>query len=669
MSTTDATPEQPVEPGVAAPRALSIEDFEAPLTREERRAIAGRLGPLLIGAGILGLGTIYTLHWPGRAVIGDSLKAIAAIIVSIPILRRGVAGFLSKDARDLTEQLVSVAILAAMAVGDFLTATLVPLFLELGHLFEERSSRGARAAIDGIAKLSAQKANRWTESGEREVDPSELREGDQVVVRPGEVIPVDGEVVTGHSSVDQAPITGESVYEDVGPDDKVYSGTINLGGVLRVRATQIGQASVIGRVLEVLRRVEASKTPVLRLLERYAGVYLPLVLSIAAVTLFLTGELDRAVAVLIVSCPCALVLAGPAAMVVAMTASTKRSVLIKSASFLETVADVDTLILDKTGTVTVGALSLDQVHTFGDLSEDEVLAAAARCGHGSTHPVSRAVVEAARTRGVTFQGAEDSSEVPGKGVEARGDDGVWRLGRHAWLAECGVGASFDAPVPGPGVWVARDGELLGYLSLIDRPRREAAAALERTRGLGIDRIVLLTGDREEVAREVARELGFDAYVAEVLPEQKLDVVREEQAAGRKVMMVGDGVNDALALSGADVGVAIGARINEVALGGADVALMSADLERLPLMMRLAERTRATVVQNAMIGTLFSVGMVALASAGVISALVGAVLHNAGAVFVIANSSRLLASLDGEVDDLDGDPPVPEPTLDALPVPA
>jgi len=637
------------QPGDNAPRALGLEDFEAPLTREERRAIAGQLGPLLAGAGLLGLAVALGMHFPGQAQLAEMLKALAAAIVSIPILRRGLAGFLSRQATDLTEQLVSLAILAAMATGDFVTATLVPLFLELGHLFEERSSRGARAAIDGIRKLSAQRATRWAEDGEHEVDPGELREDDRVVVRPGEVIPVDGEVEQGHSSVDQAPITGESAYEDVGPGDAVYSGTINLGGLLRVRATRVGQESIIGRVLEVLRKVEASKLPVLRLLERYAGVYLPVVLSVAGVTLFLTGELERAVAVLIVSCPCALVLAGPAAMVVAMTASTRRSVLIKSASFLETVADVDTLVLDKTGTVTMGALSLDRVHTLGGASEAEVLAAAARCGHGSVHPVSKAVVAAARLDGVAYDEPQACREVPGKGVEVDGPGGTLRLGRAAWLAEEGVGGDLNHPVSGPGVWIARGDAPLGYLSLVDRPRQEAAAALEHTRALGIDRLVLLTGDREEVAREVGAELGFDAYVAEVLPEEKLDVVREEQAAGRRVMMVGDGVNDALALSGADVGVAIGARINEVALGGADVALMSGDLERLPLMMRLAERTRATVVQNAVIGTLFSVGMVALASAGVISALVGAVLHNAGAVFVIANSSRLLADLGDEVE--------------------
>jgi len=626
-------------------RPLSSEDYEAPLTREERRRIVWQLGPLLAGAGILALGAVWGALIPGQAEVARGIQAVAALVVGLPILRRGLAGFLAREPRDLTEQLVSLAILAAMAAGSFVTATLVPLFLELGHLFEERSSRGARAAIEGIRRLSAQRATRWVNGAEHEIEPGDLTVGDQVVVRPGEVIPVDGRVVHGHSSVDQAPITGESVYEDVEPGSQVFSGTVNLGGLLRVRATQVGHASVIGRVLEVLRRVELSKTPVLRLLERYARVYLPLVLSIAAVTLFVSSELDRAIAVLIVACPCALVLAGPAAIVVAMTAATRRSILIKSASFLETMATVDTLVLDKTGTVTMGALSVGEVHPRNGYSEEEVLVAAARCGHGSLHPVSRAAVEAADARELEYERPERTEEVPGKGVVVADEELPLRLGRGEWLEDQGVAGLEAAPSPGPGVWVARGGELVGYISLVDRPREEAVQALEHTRMLGIERLVLLTGDREEVAREVAQDLGFDAYVAEVLPEEKLDVVREEQAAGRTVMMVGDGINDALALSGSDVGVAVGARMNEVALGGADVALLTDDLGRLPLMMRLAELTRSLVLQNALIGTLFSVAMVALASAGIVSALAGALLHNAGAVFVIANSSRLLIAMD------------------------
>lgn len=620
----------------------SAADYEDPLTAEERRSIGFRLGPLLAGVGLLALGALHRALFPGQEAIASAMQALAAVLVSIPIFKKGIQGFLARPPRDLTEQLVALAILAAMATGDFVTATLVPLFLELGHLFEERSSRGARAAIEGIRNLSARKATRIVDAEEHEVAPEEIEVGDEVLVRPGEIVPVDGTVLSGRSSVDQAPITGESLYEDVEPGKPVYSGTVNLDGLLRVEATGVGGQSVLGRVLSLLNEVEASKTPVLRLLERYAAVYLPIVLAVAGMTLFVTGELDRAITVLIVSCPCALVLAGPAAMVAAMTASTRLSMLIKSPGFLETVADIDTLILDKTGTVTTGALSLKEITTVeGGPSRESVLRAAAICGFSSLHPVSRAAVGSAERLGIQYDQAESAKEIPGEGVEARTDGSVYRLGRQSWLESRGLDFSSHVGISGPGAWVAKDDRVLGFLSLADRPREEAREALDATRRLGIRRTVLLTGDRKEVARGVAEELGFDDVVAEVLPEQKLDIVRAEQGGGHKVMMVGDGVNDALALSGADVGVAVGVRISEVALGGADVALATPDLGRIPMMLRLAEFTRWIVILNALLGTGFSVLMMALASTGVIDPLVGALLHNAGSLFVILNSSRIL----------------------------
>lgn len=647
--TENVPAEEPVvEPASAAPSCveeLTSADYEVPLTEDEQREIAFQLGPLLAGAGLLGLGFVFGLLYPDQKTIAAAIQAVAALIVSFPIFQEGVRGFLANPPVDLTEQLVTLAILAAMAQGDFTTATLVPLFLELGHLFEERSSRGARAAIDGIRKLHATKATKWLGGAEREVDPDELQQGDRVVVRPGEVIPVDGEVEHGYSSVDQAPITGESVYEDVEPGSRVFSGTVNLGGLIRVRATDVGGRSVLGRVLNLLKQVEESKTPALRLLEKYAGVYLPIVLTVAAVTLFVTTELDRAITVLIVACPCALVIAGPAAMVAAMTASTRQNILIKSASFLEMVADVDTLVLDKTGTVTAGMLSIERVRPVGGAHEEEVLRAAATCGHGSLHPVSRAVVDEAKHRGVEGLEASEIHEEPGEGVVAKTAYGTFRLGRASWLERNGLVVREDGADAGPGAWVARDREVLGHISLVDRPRAGAKEALLETRRLGIEQLVLLTGDKEDVARSVSEELEFDRYVAEVLPEQKLDLVREIQDEGRRVMMVGDGVNDALALSGADVGVAVGGRINEVALGGADVALMTVDLDRLPRMMRLADRTRTIVMQNAVIGTGFSILMMGLASGGLVNPLVGALFHNLGSLFVIMNSSRLMRMFD------------------------
>lgn len=628
---------------------LPLDAFQEPLTQLERRSIALRLGPLLAGAGLLALGSIYGALQPDQIAVAALVQGLAAVTVSVSVGVRGVRGFLARPTRDLTAQLVTLAVLAAMSVGDFVTATLVPLLMELGQLFEERSSRGARAAIDGIRKLRAHRARRVGPDGEHEVAPEDVREGEQVIVRPGEIVPVDGTVVSGHSSVDQSPITGESVYEEVEPGSNVYAGTVNLGGLLRVRAAGVGSDSIIGRVLSLLRQVEQSKTTAIRLVERCARVYLPAIVAIAAVTLFLTGETRRAIAVLVVACPSALFLAGPVAMVAATTACTRLRILIKSATFLETVADVRTLIFDKTGTVTMGSLTVDDVQTIGNASETDVLLCAAACAHGSLHPISRAVAIEAEARGITPEHAVKVLEEPGNGVLAELESEVCRLGRARWLESLGMSWDRSTVDEGTGAWVARGNRVLGYIKLADRPRKEALEALRETRRLGIDRIILITGDREHVAAEVAAELGFDEYVAEVLPERKLELVRKEQEAGRKVMMVGDGVNDALALAGADVGVAVGARVNEIALGGADVALMTSDLDRLWQLMRIARFTRSLVVQNILLVAAFSALMIALASRGVISPLTGAWLHNIDALFVILNSSRILrfAELVGE----------------------
>jgi P-type E1-E2 ATPase len=331
-------------------------------------------------------------------------------------------------------------------------------------------------------------------------------------------------------------------------------------------------------------------------------------------------------------------------MVAAMATSTRLSILIKNAAFLEEVATVDTLILDKTGTLTEGTQAVDEVHPV-TCDEDTLLRWASAAAHGSLHPASRAIVVAASDRGLVVPASAEIREHPGLGVTARVGEHTVRVGRGSWLAELGLHVPQTSKRA--GAWVALDDEVLGFVSLFDHARAEAKAAIDDMRRIGFDRILLLTGDRESVASRIGEELGLDEVVAEVLPEEKLEIVRREQAAGRRVLMVGDGVNDALALSGADVGVTIGDRVNEVALGGADVALLTGDLGRLPLMVDLADRTRRVIVENVALGVTFSIVMLWLATTGWISPLMGALLHNGGAIFVVLNSSRLLRFADEE----------------------
>ena len=622
-------------------QATTSEGVPVALAPEERRRISLRLGTGLAGIGLLGLGTILVRLALGQWQVGELCRGLAALVVGVPTLASGLRGVVTGDTRRATDQLVAIAVLAAAASGDFVTATLIPLFLELGRLFEERSSLGARAAIDGIRALSARQAVRWRHGIEERVDPNSLSAGDEIIVRPGERIAVDGTILDGRAAVDQSAITGESLHEDVGPGSPVFAGTVVLDGLLRIQVRGTGADTVLGRVVQLLAEVELASVPLLRLFERRAGVWLPLVLTLAASTLFFTENLSRAIAVLVVATPTALVVAGPASVVAAMTVATRLRILIKSVDFLERASDVDTLILDKTGTVTVGAPTVTGIQPAEGETEMTLLTVAVACGFGSLHPVSRAVVAEGLSRGIVGTPASELQERPGLGVVAIVDGRQAILGRKELLVDLGIDVGSQEDAGASQVWVAYGGRFIGSLVLRDQPRQEARGALAALRALGIGRFVLLTGDRTEVARKVGEALGMDEVVAEVLPAQKLDVVRAEQAAGRTVMMVGDGVNDAPALGGADVGVAIGAELNEVALGGADAAILGTDLRRLPQLIALADNTRRVIGQNVWLAFGLSLILIVLAAFGVLDPLTGALSQSVAVLAVVANSARIL----------------------------
>lgn len=638
----------------AAPASAQLNrSLEVPLTVSERAKIVIQLGSAMLASGLLCVGLIEKYFGPPELEnIAELIMAVAACVVALPIFWHALLGLLSQDPHAIIDQLVTLATLAALATGDFITATLIPVIMALGHFLEERSILGAQAAIEGLRTLHAHKATLLTPDGERQVDASQLKKGDLLLVRPGEVIAADGEISEGSSAVDQSSITGESVPDDLGPSDNVYAGTVNLTGLIRVRVTRTGSQTALGRVVELLRSAEQSKTPVLKLIERYAGYYVPIILTIAAVVLFVTRDMSRSVAVLIVGCPGALVLAGPTAMIAALAAASRLGILIKNTRFLESLADVDTVVLDKTGTVTLGRLELSSMQPMNGHQEDELLRQAVACAAGSRHPVSRAIVRAAELAGIDVQldGSGDRiEEVSGKGIIATGNGDVKLLGRRDWLIERGVELPENPPHSGPIVWLGRiehtdkgtAAQAVGCILLADRPRPEAKQAIHDLKTLGLERSVLLTGDRQEVAQQIGVSLEMDEIIAEVLPEQKLHTVHAEREAGRSVMVVGDGVNDALALASGDVGVALGAVASDVALQSADVALMTNDLGRLPLCVRLARLTRAAVHQNVLIGAGSSIAFMGVASMGIISPLAGALLHLVGEAFVIGNSARLL----------------------------
>jgi Cd2+/Zn2+-exporting ATPase len=691
------------------------ETMEPALTQKERLNLGWRVGSALAATALLVVGWLYEWAFPDQQDVASLVLFVGALIAGLPVFQAAIRGLRAHTCATeeveapeaahvehdhaghdhaghdhaghdhlVIDRLVSVAVLAAIASGDYSTAILVPLFIAVSHFLEERSVLGAKAAIEGLKHLHARSATLLREDGSEEsVAVAQLRPGDRILVRPGEILPADARVRVGYSAIDQSAVTGEAVPEDVGPGSRVFAGTVNVSGLLEAEVVSVGDQTAMGRVLEMLREAERSQAPITQLLERYAGHYLPFALLVALVTLLVSREVGRTVAVLVASCPCALVLSSSTAMIAALALASRYGILIKSTRFLEVLAEVRTLVLDKTGTVTLGHLDVVAVLPADGVDEDELVGAALSCAQGSRHPISRAIAAAAHQRGLAIAERPSVTEHPGKGVEAWVDGRVVRLGSAAWLgldgqapggearaahgarppgppqharrsgqqeqvpsssqpsAERRAPSAFDAPHVGPVVWVARDGQVLGAVLLADRPRPEAQAALIALRGLGITRMVLLTGDGPEVARETACHLGIQEWHARLLPDQKLEIVSRMVDAGEGVLAVGDGVNDAPALARADVGVAMGAMGTDTAIQSADIALMSNDIRRLGTAIRLSRLTRRTINANVAMGLGTALAMLALAAFGYVNAIAAALLHNVGSVAVVLNSARLL----------------------------
>ena len=613
------------------------------LDTAERRSLRQTLALALTVAVLLLLSLGVRLAAPDQGVVAELVAGAAAAIVAVPAARAAWHSLRHPDLHGLTDLLVGLAMLAAWAAGDLTTAALLPLVMTLGHILEERSLLGSAEAIRALARLTRAAARRLRPDGSiEEVEATSLHPGDRIELRAGDRAPADGLVRDGVSSLDTAPITGESAPQDVAPGSAVFGGAINLDGRLVVEVTQVGAASALGRVIALMQAAERAKPPVTRLLERHAGRYLTLVLLAAAGVWFAGGGTAGLLAVLVASCPCALVLAAPATAITAIAVAGRHGILVKGAAFLEDLARVDAVILDKTGTVTLGEPRLRAVLPAPGVTPEAVLRIAASLGAASSHPVSRALAGLiAPDARLSLSGLRERA---GLGVLAEGERGTLLLGRPALLTELGIAVPPNPAHDGPLVGVAEAGQFQGWITLADAPRPEARAALEDLRALGLSRQVLLTGDRPAVARDVADHLGIRETVAEALPSQKLDRVLAEQRAGWRPMVVGDGINDSLALKAGAVGIAMGARGTDAALASADLVLMTSDLRRLGTAIRLSRRCRSTIHANVALGLGWTLALIALAATGTLGAegaLVAAILHNVGTLAVMANAGRLL----------------------------
>jgi Cu+-exporting ATPase len=542
----------------------------------------------------------------------------------------------------------------------FEVAVATVLFVLIGRTLERRARHRASAAVESLVALGAQTARRLVtdDAGverEEEIPASQLRVGDRFVVRPGERVATDGVICAGASSVDRSMLTGESVPVAVGVGDEVVGATLNHDGLLVVEATRVGEETVLAQMARLVREAQSGKAPVQRLADRVAAVFVPVVLALAAATLvgwLVAGAPDlavgAAVAVLVVACPCALGLATPAALVAGVGRAAQLGVLIRGLDVLERTRRADVVVLDKTGTVTSGQMSvIGWVSPSAD--PDAALARVAAVEAGSTHPIAAAVVAAARALDLDqLPSAESIASVPGRGVTGRVEGVDVVVGHPHFVTEAGAAgvgdlvAALIADHPAAAVATivvgAWDGRAQIALAVADRPRPTSAAAISELRRLGLEP-VLLTGDAAGPASEVAREVGIDSVTSEVLPEGKVAEIIALQDRGHEVAMVGDGINDAAALAQADLGIALGTGA-DVALEAADITISGDDLGRVVTAIRIARRTLRTIRENLFWAFAYNVAMLPLAVLGLLNPVIAAFAMAASSLFVVGNSLRL-----------------------------
>lgn len=602
----------------------------------------------LVFLGLIGIANAYVIgwFWPKAAPIAGLSALLGSLVLGLPLLvaswqslRRGEAGI---------NELVSLAFLASFATGDYRTAGLVAFFMQLGEAVESRTAAGARAAIETLLRLAPVRARRLAGDGtESEVPAAELQPGDRLRVRPGDNVPADGRILVGSTAINQAHLTGESLPVDRTVGEDVFAGSTNLTGVIEVEVTRAGGDTTLGKVRELILAAEQTKLPISRLIDHYVGYYTPLVLVLAGLVWAFTHDLTRVIATLVVSCPCAFVLATPTAMVAALAAASRLGILVKNVADLELAGRIDAFVFDKTGTVTTGRLAVNRLHPAPGTTPAELLQFAAGAERFSTHPVARTIVQLAEEAGVPVPEPVNCTETAGRGVTAEVQGRTVRVGRPAWLRENGVTGPLDESVPvaeaagSSLVFVAVDGQAAGWIALQDSTRPEASATMSALRALRIRCLALVSGDRRAVVERVAGELSLDVTAAECLPQDKVAEVTRLKQQGFRVAVVGDGVNDAPALAAGDLGIAMGAAGSEVAIQSASVALLNSDLRRLPMLLELSRRARATINLNFLIGLAFIVGGLALAMFGRINPVVAAILHNAGSLIVVFNSARLV----------------------------
>lgn len=575
---------------------------------------------------------------------------VTVILSGLPLVIGAVSKTIhNKGVRRISSaHLITMAMIASIAIGDLFAAGEVAFIMAIGELLEDMTTDRAKKGLKKLIALAPTQARKIVDGKEEMVNAEEIQVGDILRILPGEIIPVDGVIVAGETSVDQSIMTGESLPVDKTVGEEVYCGTINRFGSIDIRGTKVGEDSSLQKLIRMVQEAEDKKAPMERTMDVAAGWMVPAALAIAVVTGLVTQNIERAVTVLVVFCPCALVLATPTAIMAAIGQATKHGVVIKSGEALEKMGKVDTIAFDKTGTLTYGKLEVSDMMPFAEgLTEEQLLAKAASAEAKSEHPLGEAIVACAKGRGLSLSQCEKFHMAAGQGITAEISGRTLLCGNEKYLEQSGISISREARqaiqtlrMQGKGtVLVAEEGACIGVIGLSDVLRPEAKKMVEKLSQIGTD-AVLLTGDNRLTAEHFAKQVGISGIRAELLPEQKVENVAEMQRNGKTVCMIGDGVNDAPALKTADVGVAMGNMGSDIAVEAADIALMSDDLSRIPYLKRLSNATVKTIKASITLSMVINVIAVALSVAGVLTPTSGALVHNIGSVFVVMIAALL-----------------------------
>jgi Cd2+/Zn2+-exporting ATPase/Cu+-exporting ATPase len=582
--------------------------------------------------GLFEAATDWVPFWAGALFVGA---------IGYPVFRQVVIA--ATKGMVTPHALMALGAVTALVAGQWVTAAIVVFFMRTGDYIESYTTDKARDSVRSLTELAPQTATILQGNKEKELAIDEVSPGDKVLVRPGGKIPVDGTVLEGHATVDQSPITGESMPVEISEGSHVYASTIAQGGRLLIRADAIGRDSTFGKIINMVEEAEAHKGEVQRFADKFSAYYLPVVASIALLTYMLSGDVMATVAVMVVACACAFALATPVALLATVGSNAKRGVLIKGGKYIEALSRADVLLIDKTGTLTFGKPEISDIVPLNGCTSGELLGIAASAEQFSEHPLGKAVTKAARQRFLTLKKPTHFEELTGNGVKADINGQTVIVGNER-LAETdeSVKQKIDTlkKEGKTAITVQRDGTLLGLLAAKDSERSEVGDALQKIRSLGINRIELLTGDNTETAQSLADRMDIE-YQAELLPEDKIEVAKRYQSEGRTVVMVGDGINDAPALAQADVGIAMGTTGTDVAIETADITLMRDDWNLVPELFESARSTMTVIKWNFGFTTVYNLVGLSLAAFGFLPPVLAAAAQSLPDVGILLNSSRLL----------------------------